>query len=79
MRLPVARTVFGVALSLTAGAMTAEAADTTLRIPDAHAEPLTFAALNGWHTDDHAAAFGSFLKSCKAILASSPVQRAAAL
>ncbi len=77
MRLPVACTVFGVALSLTAGAMTAAAAETTLRIPGAQAEPLTFAALNGWRTDDHAAAFGSFLKSCKAILASSPAQRAA--
>jgi membrane-bound lytic murein transglycosylase A len=77
MRLDVARTVFGVALSLTAGTMTAAAADSVLRIPGAQLEPLTFAALNGWHGDDHAAAFGSFLKSCKAILASSPAQRAA--
>lgn len=77
MRLEVARTVFGVALSLTASTMTAAAADTVLRIPGAHAEPLTFAALNGWLSDDQAAAFGSFLRSCKAILASSSAQRAA--
>jgi membrane-bound lytic murein transglycosylase A len=76
MRRGVARTVFGVVFSLTA-AMSAAAAETTLRIPGAQTEPLAFAALNGWHTDDHAAAFGSFLKSCRAILASSPAQRAA--
>jgi membrane-bound lytic murein transglycosylase A len=77
MRRQVARTVFSVALSLTAGAMTAAAADHTLRIPGAQIEPLTFGALNGWHGEDHAAAFGAFLKSCKAILAASPAQRAA--
>jgi membrane-bound lytic murein transglycosylase A len=77
MRLEVARIVFSVALSLTAGAMPAAAADTTLRIPGARVEPLTFAALNGWQSEDHAAAFGAFLKSCKAILAASPAQRAA--
>jgi membrane-bound lytic murein transglycosylase A len=77
MRLEVARIVFSVALSLTAGAMPAAAADTTLRIPGAQVEPLTFAALNGWQSEDHAAAFGAFLKSCKAILAASPAQRAA--
>jgi membrane-bound lytic murein transglycosylase A len=76
MRLGVARIVSGVALSLTAGAMPA-AADGIIRIPGATAEPLTFAALNGWPADDHAAAFGAFLKSCKAILAASPAQRAA--
>jgi membrane-bound lytic murein transglycosylase A len=76
MRLGVARIVSGVALSLTAGAMPA-AADGIIRIPGATAEPLTFAALNDWPADDHAAAFGAFLKSCKAILAASPAQRAA--
>jgi membrane-bound lytic murein transglycosylase A len=77
MRLRGARTVFGVALSLTAGAMHAAAADNTVRIPNAEAEPLTFAALDGWRGDDHAAAFGAFLKSCKAILHASPATRAA--
>jgi membrane-bound lytic murein transglycosylase A len=76
MRLGVARIVSGVALSLTAGAMPA-AADGIIRIPGATAEPLTFAALNGWPADDHAAAVGAFLTSCKAILAASPAQRAA--
>jgi membrane-bound lytic murein transglycosylase A len=76
MRLEIAGIVSGVALSLT-GAMTAAAADGTFRIPGAQAEPLTFAALNGWQGEDHAAAFGAFLKSCKAILASSPAHRAA--
>ena len=27
-------------------------------------EPLPFSAIPGWNTDDHAAAFASFLKSC---------------
>lgn len=77
MRLEVARIVSGVALSLTAGAMTAAAAGNSLGIPGVQVEPLTFAALDGWRDEDHAAAFGAFLKSCKAILAGSPAQRAA--
>jgi membrane-bound lytic murein transglycosylase A len=83
MGLPGARTVFGVALSLTAGAMgalmaaTLPACATDLRIPGVQAEPLTFAALDGWQSDDHAAAFGAFLKSCKSILHMSAATRAA--
>jgi membrane-bound lytic murein transglycosylase A len=72
-----ARIVFGVALSLTAVAVTDAAAENTVRIPNAQIEPLTFAALDGWTSDDHAAAFGAFLKSCKAILKASPAVRAA--
>ncbi len=67
MRLRRFRTVFGVALSLTAGAMSAAAADRTVRLPGAQVEPLTFSALDGWADDDLAAAFRSFLKSCRAI------------
>jgi membrane-bound lytic murein transglycosylase A len=67
MRLRCFRTVFGVALSLTAGVASASAADKTVRLPGAQVEPLTFAALDGWTEDDHAAAFRSFLKSCTAI------------
>ena len=51
---------------LAASAAEAGARD-VLRIPGAQTEPLTFAALPGWAEDDHAAAFGSFLKSCGAI------------
>ena len=36
-----------------------------------------YTALDGWTADDHAAAFGSFLKSCKPIRAGTPAMRAA--
>lgn len=37
-------------------------------IPDAQIEPLAWADVTGWETDDHAAAFAAFQKSCGAIL-----------
>jgi membrane-bound lytic murein transglycosylase A len=39
-----------------------------LKIPNSQLEPLTWADLNGWADDDHAAAFKAFTESCKAIL-----------
>jgi len=39
-----------------------------LNFRNAHVEPLSFSALDGWKDDDHAAAFDAFLKSCGAIL-----------
>lgn len=44
---------------------------------NASAEPLEFAALNGWADDDHAAAYGAFLKSCDAIRNGTPAMRKA--
>ena len=38
---------------------------------------LSFAELDGWAADDHAAALGAFLRSCRAILASDPALRPA--
>jgi membrane-bound lytic murein transglycosylase A len=55
-------------LSLMAAAMQTAQADSLVRIPGASAEPTTFRALEGWSADDQGAAFGSFLKSCAAIL-----------
>jgi membrane-bound lytic murein transglycosylase A len=72
-----ARIVSGVALSLTVTTMTAPAAGRSITIPGAQVEPLTFAALDGWQNEDHAAAFGAFLKSCKAILRGSRATRQA--
>lgn len=43
-------------------------AGTLVHIPGARVVATTFAALDGWREDDQAAAFGSFLKSCAAIL-----------
>ncbi len=42
-----------------------------LRLPDAALEPIEWNALKGWSVDDHAAAFGTFLVSCRPLLRSS--------
>ena len=39
-----------------------------LKIPNSQIEPVAWADLDGWAEDDHAAAFKTFLESCKAIL-----------
>src|SRR5438093_2609640 len=40
-----------------------------LNIPDTQLEPVDWASLDGWAADDHAAAFATFLTSCKPFLA----------
>lgn len=61
------RTQIGLALGLIAAACGAASAH-EMRFRNAQVEPLSFAALDGWKDDDHAAAFQTFLKSCSAIL-----------
>ncbi len=39
-----------------------------LRLPDAALEPIEWNALKGWSADDHAAAFATFLASCRPLL-----------
>ena len=39
-----------------------------LRLPDSALEPLGWDALDGWRSDDHAAAFAVFLASCRPLL-----------
>jgi len=46
-----------------------------MKIPDAQYEPLMWPEIEGWAEDDHDAAFAAFLKSCKAILRSTPATR----
>jgi membrane-bound lytic murein transglycosylase A len=67
---------FGLALGLivAAGASTSASA---MNLKNAQVEPLEFSALNGWAQDDHAAAFGTFLKSCGAIRHGSKAMRKA--
>ncbi len=43
-----------------------------LKLPDTQYEPVGWAQIDGWAEDDHDAAFGSFMKSCKAILQGEP-------
>jgi membrane-bound lytic murein transglycosylase A len=42
-----------------------------LRLPDTALEPIEWDALKGWTADDHAAAFATFLASCRPLLRSS--------
>src|ERR1700687_5840927 len=56
---------------------TAAAPAQAVEIRHAQVKPLTFAELEGWQNDDHAAAFAAYMKSCGAILASSTAMRKA--
>jgi membrane-bound lytic murein transglycosylase A len=42
-----------------------------LRLPNSALEPIEWNALNGWRVDDHAAAFATFLTSCRPLLRAS--------
>jgi peptidoglycan lytic transglycosylase A len=53
-----------------AGTATAEPG--SLRFPDASLQPSDWSLLDGWAGDDHAAAFATFLASCRAILPQKP-------
>src|SRR6202140_1949213 len=55
----------------------APAAAHAMKLRNAQVEPVSFAKLDGWKDDDHAAAFGAYLKSCSAILQGSKAIRAA--
>ena len=59
---------FGFGIFLITAASTPSVASGGLNLRNAQIEPLSFASLDGWKDDDHAAAFGTFLKSCGAIL-----------
>jgi len=48
-----------------------------LNLRNARIEPLSFSTLAGWTDDDHAAAFDTFLKSCRAILHGTRAMRSA--
>ncbi len=55
----------------------AQAAAPEMKFRHAQVEPLSFAKLDGWKDDNHAAAFDAFLKSCSAISQGSKAMRAA--
>ena len=46
----------------------AVAKDAPPKIPEATLQPAAFADLRGWETDDHLAAFKTFLKSCDVVI-----------
>jgi membrane-bound lytic murein transglycosylase A len=66
----------GLALCMIAAAYRPAAAH-EMKFRNAQVEPVAFSALAGWRDDDHAAAFGAFLKSCSAILQGTKAMRAA--
>jgi peptidoglycan lytic transglycosylase A len=59
---------FGFGFCLVAAVSTPSLAAGAFSLRNAQIEALSFAALDGWKVDDHAAAFGTFLKSCGAII-----------
>jgi membrane-bound lytic murein transglycosylase A len=59
---------FGFGVCLVAAVSAPSLAAGGLNLRNAQIEPLSFAALDGWKNDDQAVAFGTFLKSCSAIL-----------
>ena len=68
--------LIGLGVCLSVSAQAAPRA-TTMKLPRAQIEGTSFAALAGWTDDDHAVAYGTFLKSCRAILQGSKAMRAA--
>ena len=68
---------FGFGFCLIAAISAPSLANGTLNLRNAQIAPLSFAALDGWKDDDHAAAFDTFLKSCGAILNGSKAMRSA--
>jgi membrane-bound lytic murein transglycosylase A len=46
-----------------------------MRWADTRFEPVAYSAIDGWAADDHAAAFGTFLASCRALVGSAKSSR----
>ncbi|MEJ0074044.1 MAG: MltA domain-containing protein [Alphaproteobacteria bacterium] len=46
-----------------------------IRFPDTRFEPTAWSAIDGWLTDDHAAAFTTFSASCRALIGSAKTAR----
>src|SRR5262245_5390964 len=46
-----------------------------IRFPDTRFEPVAFKHIEGWAADDHAAAYATFLASCRALVGSAKTSR----
>ena len=68
---------FCFAFGLLSAMIEPESAKAIVKLRNAQLEPLSFATLEGWKDDDHAAAFETFLKSCGAILNGTKAMRTA--
>jgi membrane-bound lytic murein transglycosylase A len=69
--------ILGFGLWFMAAASTPVLAAGGMSLRNAKVETLSFATLDGWKDDDHAAAFATFLKSCGAILNATEAMRSA--
>ncbi|MBI1203159.1 MAG: transglycosylase [Rhodopseudomonas sp.] len=68
---------FGFSLCLLTAVAAPLASAQPMKLRNAEAQPLTFAALDGWSSDDQSAAFETYLKSCSAILHGTEAMRKA--
>jgi len=68
---------FVLPLCLLAATAAPRAEPGSLKFPDAALEPSAWSRLDGWSADDHAAAYATFLASCRAILAQGKAKPAA--
>jgi membrane-bound lytic murein transglycosylase A len=68
---------FHVALALLIGVVGLMRAATAepLKLPGSQYEPVEWTALDGWADDDHAAAFATFLTSCRGLNGQQPLSR----
>src|SRR5579872_5530779 len=68
-------TMIGLAVFLAMKPLFASPFVEPLKLPDTQLEPITWAMLDDWTLDDHAAAFTAFLTSCKAQLSNKKAAR----
>src|SRR5437868_8422076 len=67
-RLRVLTTLLLYVLLAGGGAALAASHPDSLKLPDSALEPMSWAQLDGWSYDDHAAAFSVFVASCAPLL-----------
>jgi membrane-bound lytic murein transglycosylase A len=65
----------GAAIAVFATAAPAAGSPEVFRVSNAQLETVAWSEIDGWASDDHAAAFAAFLNSCKAIVRGTPSNR----
>jgi membrane-bound lytic murein transglycosylase A len=65
----------GAAISIFAAGVAAASDSKPFQLPNTQLETITWSEINGWENDDHAAAFATFLNSCKVMVRGTPPNR----
>ena len=65
----------GAAISIFAAGVAAASDGEPFKLPNTQLETITWSEINGWENDDHAAAFATFLNSCKVMVRGTPPNR----